>query len=512
MAESFRIENEQTIFNNRLNSMKAVAEMATREYDGSANNYKHPHCGRISEPLLRIAGNAYADGISTLAVRGPNPNPREVSNQICKQTGSIPNSQGLSAMVWAWGQFLDHELDLTTTNSAEPANMTTPGDDEYPSRTILFDRSKAVALSSPREQPNEMSSYIDAANVYGVIYDRSYALRRLDGTGKLKTVLADNSEEIPPYNLTGMDNAPSNSTSFFLCGDIRSNENILLTGMHTLFIREHNRLCDRFASEGSEERIYQKARRYVGALMQVITYEEFIPALLGEELPDYLGYDESVNGSVATEFSTVGYRVGHTMLNSTINVSGGANVALRDAYFNPSYVQANGVDALLKGATEILMEKIDGKVVDDIRSFLFGPPTVGNLLDLASLNIQRGRDHGIPGYNALRQAYGLPTRTFAQITSDTDLQTKLSNLYTSPDNIDPWIGALVEDHLPGKPVGELVFTILKEQFIRSRDGDRFWYEHDQFMRPYVSELKNTKLSDIINRNCSVTVSADTFRV
>jgi len=517
MSKNFRIENPRQILAEtvqELGDMTRIAEMEVRDYDGGANNYDHPVYGRANTPLLRKAGHAYADGISSLAVRGPNnPNPRTVSNEICKQTGSIPNELGLSSMMWGWGQFLDHVLDLTDANPAEPINVVTPLDDEFPSRTILINRSLAVPLSVPREQPNAMSSYVDASAVYGAVYDRAYALRRLDGSGKLKTSVADNGEILPPYNLTGLPNAPNTSSSLFLCGDVRVNENILLTSMHTLFVREHNRLCDRFASEGSEERIYQKARRYVSALIQVITYREFLPALLGDNfIESYTGYDPTVNVGINTEFSAAAFRVGHTMLTSIVKVSGGVDVALRDAFFTPSYNQIHGVDALLKGTTELLMQKIDGKVVEDIRSFLFGPPNAQNLLDLVVLNIQRARDHGIPGYNAVRNAYGLSSRTFAQITSDVAVQTKLQTLYGSPDHIDPWIGVVVEDHLPGKAVGELLFTIVSEQFRRLRNGDRFWYEYDQFMSGYVAEINNTKLSDVINRNCSVVVKSDVFRV
>ena len=104
-----------------------------------------------------------------------------------------------------------------------------------------------------------------------------------------------------------------------LCPDIRANENPSLTAVHTLFIREHNRLAGRVAAANptwTDDQIFQAARRYVIALLQHITYDEYLPALLGSPLPGYTGYKAGVNPTIATEFSTVGFRVGHSMVNS----------------------------------------------------------------------------------------------------------------------------------------------------------------------------------------------------
>lgn len=410
---------------------------------------------------------------------------------------------------------MDHEIDLTSTGS-ETANMTTPAviddpEEDYPGRTIDFSRSIFVADSDPREQLTEISSFIDATNVYGYSSDRAYALRRLDGSGKLVTTLSDNGEDILPYNTQGLSNAmPGGSTAsdFFLAGDVRSNENAVLTAMHTLFVREHNRQCAEIILElpmhlRKEEIIYQHARRRVSGIMQAITYYDFLPAILGSGLAAYTGYDATVDASIATEFSTVGYRLGHSMLSSNIRVgTGGTTITLMDAFFNPAYVQTNGADDLLIGSTRKLMQEIDSHIVEDVRSFLFGPPTATKLLDLASLNIQRGRDHGIPGYNAVRAAYGLSAvATFAGVTSDAALAAKLEALYTDTDSIDPWIGCLVEDHLPGSSVGPLVDAILRDQFIRLRDGDRYWYEIDTSLSAAeIKAIKETTLRDVIARN------------
>src|SRR5262249_19442825 len=203
----------------------------------------------------------------------------------------------------------------------------------------------------------------------------------------------------------------------FLAGDVRANENIELTSMHTLFVREHNRLADEIAAANpglSDEEIYQRARAVVIAEIQVITYKEWLPALLGSgALSAYAGYDPTVNPGIANEFSTAAFRL-HTTIDDDVEFFGNdgraitftyvnergetvevdGEVALFDAFFNPTLFGQTGVDGILKYAASTHAEQADNQLVDSLRNFLFGQPGQGGL-DLASLNIQRGRDHGL---------------------------------------------------------------------------------------------------------------------
>jgi hypothetical protein len=141
---------------------------------------------------------------------------------------------------------------------------------------------------------------------------------------------------------------------------------------------------------------------------------------------------------------------------------------------------------------------------------LFGAPGQGGF-DLASLNIQRGRDHGLPDYNTVRQAYGLSRVTrFDQITSDPTMQSALAATYGSVNNIDLWIGGLAEDHLPNSSIGITFTRILVDQFTRLRDGDRFWYQN-ALPADLVREIQNTSLAEIVQRNTRLTsLQADVF--
>jgi hypothetical protein len=172
-----------------------------------------------------------------------------------------------------------------------------------------------------------------------------------------------------------------------------------------------------------------------------------------------------------------------------------------------------GIEVYLRGLAKQAHQTIDGYIVDDVRNFLFGPPGAGGF-DLASLNMQRGRDHGLPPYNIARQDFGLASMgSFADVSSDPVMQAKLASSYATVDDIDIWMGALAENHVNGGQVGELIFTVLRDQFTRLRDGDRFWYQ--TYLPPaWVRNLESQTLATIIRRNAPIghELQRDVFQV
>ncbi|MCA9283545.1 MAG: hypothetical protein KDA30_16100, partial [Phycisphaerales bacterium] len=125
---------------------------------------------------------------------------------------------------------------------------------------------------------------------------------------------------------------------------------------------------------------------------------------------------------------------------------------------------------------------------------------------LLALNLQRGRDHGIPDYNTLRQDYGLaPVVSFDQITSDPALAAALEAAYGDVSGIDAWIGLFAEDHLPGASMGQTSAAIFRDQFGRLREGDRFFYLNDPNLSPEeLAFLADLRLGDIIAFNSGIT--------
>lgn len=501
---------------------------AYRTIDGTDNNPLDPDLGQAKDQLLRAVESDYGDDISTLA-GGDRPSPREISNAIFSQSESKPSEKGFSDFLWIWGQFLDHDITLSKESEVEgeEAPIPVPADDALfdptGSGTVTidftrseFDPATGTDATNPRQQLNDITPYIDASNVYGSDPVRQAALRDTDGRMKVSD------GDLMPFNEDGQPNAMSTDATFFLGGDERANENIVLSSMHSLFLREHNRLVTEFEKEHPEwepETLYQEARRIVEAQMQAITYNEFLPKLIGEGALDaYAGYDWNVDPAIANIFSTAAYRLGHTMLSSTIHrvdedgsENAFGNLSLLDAFFQPQrLIDEGGVDALLRGAATSEAESVDHQIVDDVRNFLFGQPGTGGL-DLASLNIQRGRDHGLDDYNGARQAYGLdPVTSFADITSDVALQAKLEAVFGTVDNVDVFVGALAEDPVPGSMLGLLFHVALVDQFTRLRDGDAFWYEA-RLSDEEIAMINGTTLSDIIERNTGIeTMQDDVF--
>lgn len=488
-----------------------------RTIDGTNNNPYDAEIGSTHEDLLRLATAEYGDGVSTPA-GADRPSAREISNTVSAQTEYEPNDRGMTDYVWMWGQFLDHDIDLTDgAVPTEEFNIPVPTGDPYfdPAGTgtqyIGLTRSvydPEADSSEPRQQINAITSYIDGSNVYGSDDVRAAELRTFEG-GRLKMSDGD----LLPFNSAGLPNAGGTGDELFLAGDVRANENAVLSSIHTLWVREHNRIADELSVESpwlSDEQIYQQAREIVIAELQVITYNEFLPALLGDgAITEYAGYNPYVDPSIANEFSTAAFRVGHTLLTSDLqrlnndgSVIDAGNLSLKDAFFAPAEVVAYGIDPFFKGAATQAANEVDTQVIDDVRNFLFGPPGAGGF-DLPSLNIQRGRDHGLADYNTVRVSVGLnAVSDFDEITSDVDLQTKLRDLYGSVDNIDLWIGGLAEDHVAGSSLGETFRIILVDQFTRLRDGDRFWYEN-VLEADILAEVKSTTLADVIERNTTV---------
>ncbi len=529
-----------------VQSAEADSVVDIRTIDGSGNNLANSTWGAAHTVMPRVTDAHYPnDGSGATFYGGPGsntmpPNPREISNHLYDSGDSYyANRRRLSNMVWQWGQFLDHDITIVHTSSASAdfAPIAISPDDPM-TPFIPFERSQQAAgtgtsAANPREQTNSITSYIDASNVYGSDATRAAALRDTGNGGRMKTSAGG----LLPYNTMGLDNAGGPAPNFFVAGDVRANEQSGLLAMHTLFVREHNRLADLLSIDNptwNDEQLYQTARKIVGAEMQAITYNEFLPALLGKRRARQLkarryDYDDTIDASIKNEFAASFYRFGHSMLPDELTLPAlpGADadsISLLDSFFNPSVIASDAdgstrhIDQLMLGLSTTVAQEIDAKLGDGVRNFLFGEPGSGGM-DLAAINIQRGRDHGLPSYNEMRMAYGLdPVSSFREITRDRKTRKKLRQLYGTVHDIDAWVGGLAEDHLFGSSMGELISTALIGQFTDLRDGDRYFYTGDDELMnnssvDSVIDIKDVTLSDIIGWNTSLDhVPNNVFRV
>ena len=490
-----------------------------RTLDGTNNNLFDTNLGAMGTTLSRLTAANYADGVSSIDTALPNP--REISNAIFSQSVSRPDERGLSEWAWVWGQFIDHDLDHTlTSNGAGTLSIPIPvGDPTFgslpPGSAINVTRSAFVTgtgVTTPREHENNISAWLDGGMVYGGRAndmpsgtDRSLWLRDPANTAKLRmTANPTFGDLLPMYehgtsptmanvNTPGMTTGTTPGDKAYVAGDVRANENTSLLAIQTVYAREHNRIVDVISTANptlTQNELYDRARKIVGAEIQSITYREYLPAM-GVNLNTYGGYDSNVDASIMTEFSTAAFRVAHSQINamqlrlaadgSTITEG---NLSLANAFFNPDTLLQGGLNPLIRGLAVQIQEANDGQMVDALRNQLFqifipGVGLVDNATDLAAVDILRSRDMGLGTYNDVRTQLGLAAATgFGDITSDAVLAAALSSLYADVNDLDLFVGLLVEDHLAGASLGETTERLYALQFEALRDGDRFWYEND----------------------------------
>jgi hypothetical protein len=600
----------------------AQLSQQTQSLDGSGNNRNRPDWGRAGTAYTRVAAARYADGRSR-PVSGPNSRfvSNRIFNDANQ---NLFSENGISQWGFTWGQFLDHTFGLRDeagTVANIPFDQRDPLESFTNTLgAIPFTRSAATpgtGVSNARQQTNTVSSYIDAWAVYGGTDTRLDWLREGSNDGNPNNnsarLLLDPNRLLPRRDARG--NAATAPTMAadgrltgqpgraMVAGDVRANENIALTATHTLFAREHNRIVGLLPRILSEDTKFAIARRIVIAEQQWITYNEFLPSL-GVRLPTYQGYNPNVNANLGNEFATVGYRA-HSMIHGEIELETDAArytdaeraqleamgveiipseeepgvvelvVPLNVAFFNPDLVGLLELGPLLQGIGLEAQYKNDEQIDNQLRSVLFQVPVSGNpgcldgpelpecfegVVDLGAIDIERGRDHGMPTYNQLRNAFGLPSRTsFRAVTGEatelfpadpeltpgdeindpnsldfvrligrdgqdipldseeaessavqglrrTSTAARLRAVYGSVGNLDAFTGMISEPHVAGTEFGELQLAMWRRQFQALRDGDRFFYGNDpnlNFIRLVYGIDFRRSLGDIIALNTDI---------
>ena len=536
-----------------------------RTITGEGNNLANSQLGREDTNLIRLFEVFYEDGFNSPRVNdsqgNPLPNPRTISNLVVAQTELVPNYLNATDWLWQWGQFIDHDLTLNEGSPSSPPEdiIPIPVPQDNPHDLLVqagitqlpFIRSVAAegtgtALGNPRLQINDITHFIDASSVYGSTLEVATALRDPNGGGRLLTqthLLDTGAEELLPFQSeTG---APAANpvgllpNQTFVAGDVRVNEQLGLNGIHTLFAREHNRIAGeiefrlsngdasilaQFNNSGLSEDdfIYESARKVVGAKIQIITYNEFLPLLIGSQfhpldqvlgggfgIASFTGYDPTIDPSISSEFANAAYRLGHTLLSpevQRVEQNGLRGIFLGDAFFDSQqiYDQSNdtglGVNSVYSGLALQTAQEYDNQIVDGVRNFLFEEVRGG--LDLASVNIARGREVGLPTLNQARQLLGLtPYNSFNQISSNPGVAERFASAYESIDDIDLWVGGIAEDAVNGGLLGETFNLIVSDQFQRLRDGDRFFYLNElDDLTVLAPDLEETTLAEIIREN------------
>ncbi|XP_072947670.1 salivary peroxidase/catechol oxidase-like [Epargyreus clarus] len=526
--------------------------------------------GVSNTPFRRVLPPDYGDGISSprLAADGSAlPSARDVSVTVHRP--SYAHDTVFTVMLAVWGQFIDHDITATALNKGENNSALLCCDADQPEHPECFpvkldpedpfyqtynltcmefvrSASAPTCYFGPREQLNQATAFLDGSTVYGFEDTKSLQLRR-GVDGELRMLRIAGWELLPPSTDPddGCNTEEMNAKGryCFESGDERANENLHLTTMHLIWARQHNRLAAmlrKLNPDWTDEVIFQEARRIVGAQMQHITYAEFLPAVLGHDVMWALNltlqtdgysnvYDPTVDPSIANHFAAAAFRFAHTLLpgmmqNVDLRTGTVSYTQLHEMLFNPyALYSAAGAPRAVRSALHTPVHAVDPHVTFELSNHLFERPVANaNIstanttavptksgpcgLDLVSLNIQRGRDHGLPSYPAWREHCGLSRpanfEDLKEIFNDMSL-TRISDIYSSVDDIDLYTGAVAEEP-KGRLLGPTLTCLIADQFMRLKVADRFWYETGDetvaFTLEQLMEIRKTTLAGVICAN------------
>ncbi|KAK6178114.1 hypothetical protein SNE40_012943 [Patella caerulea] len=486
--------------------------------DGTCNNPTSPYWGSAGSALRRIVSNYYDDGMKRPRIRDVDgnllPSAREVSNKVVEPEVKESADTIYTNLFEVYGQFLDHDIDFSpnamdtngdkfkcctdklnmeggqhpdVANNGPCFPIEIPVNDPFfkPRRCLNFVRSVEVEDSrlkwqSPaREQKNILTSFVDGSHIYGNGKDRLRDLRSFSN-GYLKV----SKHNMLPEDKSIQCRKRHNGDYCFKAGDPRSNEHPGLSAFHVIFLRLHNQIAWKLRNVNPwyyDERLFQETRKIVEAILQHITYNEWLPLVVGPEFTLQIHatykYDSKLDPSIINAFSTAAFRYGHSSIPNEWTYSGEKKkIPLTDMFHSPYFVykdQGKGLDAIIEGMLIDSSQDTDHIFSDGVKNKLFETLKIPGM-DLAAINIQRGRDHGLAPYNKYREYCGLKPIVFDGSTSQVKA---LASVYRNADDVDLFMGGVTEVPVAGGHVGPTFACIITEQFRNLKYGDRFWFEN-----------------------------------
>ena len=533
-----------------LYNCSALSIYQFRTADSTCNNLYNPLWGASNTAFGRVQPAHYEDGIQSPVgfsqltsgqfFSGPWPSAREVSRRIVRD---LPPRAPLSHMFAIWSQNIAHDLGnmpvFDTNACAESCDLielapfcstipVNPVDNVYGTsgqnmgRCLFQTRSVGECIQPEgnetfdmaRQQLNQVTSYLDASTVYGSTAEHTASLR-LFKAGLMKVGgRLESDKGNPPF-----DTVPTlQGIPQFAFGDVRGNALTALMTLQTILLREHNRLAKQLAIINpcwDDERLFQEARKIVGALVQIVTYKEYLPLLYGQHFQRYIGsypgYSSSVDASISNEFDTAAFRFGHSLISDTFARLDSDNnplpigpLGFRESAGNSlQYFISGGTDPLLRGLLQDRSRAGDAFIIRAFTSQLFAPTEDSLGLDIASLDIQRGREHGLAPYRAYEQFCRNKFNVESRFTSPL-LAVQLRSVYGRDgfeNGMDLWAGGLAEQHLEGANLGPTYACLMAMTFSNVRNGDRLWWQNlDVFTDNQQASLATIRLSKIICDN------------
>ncbi|XP_070395924.1 salivary peroxidase/catechol oxidase-like isoform X1 [Dermacentor albipictus] len=540
-----------------------------READGKCNNLQNPGWGSAASCMNRLLPADYQDGVSSPRVAAdgsPLPNAREISYTV-HPNASNP-ATNITHMVMQLGQFIDHDIALAPlmpdpgeiVNLGNPNNVVdccSPGKRnapncfsiDIPSDDPFFARFNQVCMNLPRSAPctrctlgqrqqqDILTSYIDTSQIYGSSAADTLRLRTMNH-GLMKNQRDLFAGELLPRSFhAGEDRCsdPSKGQFCFRAGDERVNEHPGLTAMHTVFLRQHNRiarLLGLFNFRLGDEELFQRTKRIVECQFQHIVYSEWLPIVVGPQTMTRFGlaprssgsttYNDSVDATMLNEFAAAAFRLGHTLIDGTFAAKyllGGTTFELQDNYFFPFEFYDGFLEPVLRGLMQQRAQAFDRDVTDGVTNHLYRLRNESFGLDLVALNLQRAREHGVRPYvDYFYFCTGVNVTSFDTLKQymDNDSVEKYKVLYKSVRDIDLFTAGISEFSVPGGVVGPTLSCILGHMFQRLKYGDRFYYEHGSqagsLTSAQLDQIRRISFAKIICENTGVlAVTPNVFR-
>ncbi|KAK4008473.1 hypothetical protein OUZ56_013613 [Daphnia magna] len=549
-----------------------------RMIDGSCNNERHFIWGRATTQYHRMLASHYADGVwSPRVAKSGNalPSARLVSTSLVRDEDQPSESTTIWFM--QYGQFIDHDIVSTPEMSNEDGTPVTccsedgkhlenedrshgkclpidvPVNDPFFAtfgRTCIQFVRAGLACRTDHQlghaaQLNGNTHFLDLSLVYGSD-DKTAGELRTNVSGELNVTLKQGKgshkfDLLPPLDgsplhapctlpreLTGIE--PPQNVRCFKAGDGRPDVTPNMATSQIVFLREHNRLTKELAQlnpSWDDERLYQEARRILIAQAQHITYNEWLPILLGRSKMAQLGllplqsgfstdYDNHLNPSILSEFVAAAFRFGHSLVQGKALLvneqrSVEKDILLRQHFFKPQTLYTPGnLEKYLVGLATQPTQKVDLSFTKELTEHLFEETGAGFGLDLVALNIQRGRDFGLRSYNDYRELCGVGRATnFDGLVDliDPVIIQRFKAVYNSVDDIDLFIGGVSEAKAEGAYVGPTFQCILADQFLKLKRGDRHFYDlggqPSSFTQEQLNEIRKTSLARIVCDNSQV---------
>ncbi|XP_052871136.1 peroxidase-like [Anopheles cruzii] len=537
-----------------------------RTLDGTCNNLKNPKWGAANTVYGRLLGADYGDGVKSprKATGGSElPSARLLSMKLFGEKDVLEPAFTLLSM--QFGQIVAHDMGFTSGGAdmlpccakgqlvPEPNPrcyaIPVPSDDRVMGqagikcldflRTVTncdSDESRCKG-GKKAEQINTVSSFVDLSLVYGNNAQENGPLRQ--GTGGLMKVETRDGNEWPPRHphpeAACVLGKPTDAC--YLTGDVRGNLSPHMTILHILFVREHNRIAKALAHRQptwDDEKLFQEARRInIAQYQQIVFYEwlpNFLPLKPESDSSLVYQYRANVNPETLNANAMAAFRYFHSAIVGKLqlddeNRTKVGEISFTEHTLNPAILEAPCKYAQLsRGLATQPMGRIDRNIDREMKHnlFKFGAP-FGN--DLRAMDIQRARDHGLPSYNAFREYCGLRKASsfddLAPLLRSPKDAKLLRSVYASVDDVELTVAGLFEKHVPGTQVGETFRCILKEQFHRTRVGDRFFFETSDpvvgFNRKQFKQLRRATMARLLcdntpglkgmQRKAFVTVSA-----